>query len=144
MPVEIDDNGWNPKEDAAKLENTLRSQFGQVMADALAEMIIRIRSGRDVNNTQMHGYTDAYKKRKADAGRSVSPPDMTFTGLMLNSIQTRIIPRGQSTLEGLIYFANPVAADRARGNIDNGRDFYGLTTEQQNAMYERLEALINI
>lgn len=144
MTIEFDDGGWRPIDEAKKLEEQLRRHFGQVMSDTVAEMVLRIRSGRDVNNAQMRAYSPGYAEYKAKKGRRVSPPDMTFTGLMLASIAQRVSPKGNGVLEGVIYFANPVAAERAQGNINNRRDFFGLTKEQEDGIYNRLQELINL
>lgn len=144
MTIEFDDSGLDLKAEAENIDRQIRVGFGQIMSDTVAEMVLRIRSGRDVNNSQMKAYTKQYAEYKAKKGRRNSPPDMTFTGLMLASITQRVQPMGRGIWEGIIYFANPIAADRARGNIENGRDFYGLTKEQEDQIYNKLEELINI
>lgn len=143
MTLEITTN-FDLKKEADAIKESVRQGFGRLLQQAVTEMVLRIRSGRDVNNSPMHAYTPEYAKWKAKRGRRVGAPDMTFSGLMLNSIQSRVESSNNGIWTGEIYFSNPDAAARAVGNIENGRDFYGLTEKQKDALTNQLQGLIKI
>ena len=141
MSVEISKN-FDLKAEARRLETTISTIAGKLLSDAVAVMLLRIRSGRDVNNAMMKAYSKEYTKRKADSGRSVSPPDITWSGLTLASIQSRVESLGSGSASGIIYFGNPMAADRARGNIAAGRDFYGLSEAEKTGIQDKFNQII--
>ena len=142
MTIEIDDSNLNLQEIRKNLERQIQRGFGQILSDAVAEMQLRIQSGRDVNNAQFKPYTPAYREQKAKKTGGAGTVNLLASGLMLASIQQKVQQSGDKWT-GTIYFANPVAAARAIGNIENGRDFFGLTEAQQQSMYDRLKELVD-
>lgn len=143
MPIEIDDSKLQLDEVQKQFNEQVHRQFGQVLSDAVAQIQLRVQSGRDVNNSQFKPYSKEYAKRKAERTGSAATVNLVWSGLMINSIQQRVAQRGNQW-EGIIYFANPIAAARAEGNIDNGRDFFGLSIEQEQEIYDRLQEAINL
>lgn len=141
MPIDIEKK-FDLKQTARLFQQTIAVTASQLLADAVAEMLLRIRSGRDVNNSMMDAYSEKYRIAKAKSGRSVSPPDITWSGLTLSSIQHRIENQSNGSVQGVIFFGSPVAAERARGNIDRGRDFYGLSDTQKNSIETKFAQII--
>lgn len=141
MGIEIDDSELDLTDFKREFENSIKRGFGQILSDAIAEMLQRIASGRDVNNAQFKPYSPSYKEYKSEKVGHGNV-NLFWSGLMVNSIQFKIQQEGDSVV-GVIYFANPVAAERASYNIALGRDFFGLSVEQQQNIYDRIQGLIH-
>lgn len=141
MGIEIDDSDIDFAQIKKEFDDNIKRGFGQVLADSIAEMQLRIASGRDVTGAQFKPYSPGYKEYKAEKVGHGNV-NLFWSGLMVNSIQFKIQQEGESVV-GIIYFANPVAAERASYNIALGRDFFGLTLEQQQSIYDRIQGLIH-
>lgn len=61
-----------------------------------ALIVLRTRSGKDVDGRPFARYTEKYREKRIAAGRSPSPVDLTFTGEMLRSIQIKKSSRGKA------------------------------------------------
>jgi hypothetical protein len=91
-------------------------------------IVARTGQGKDVDGARFEDYSDAYAKRRADAGRQVSPPNLTFTGQMLQAIVTQVV-RARESISARIYFADTESAAKARYNNPTRR-FFGLADSQ--------------
>lgn len=139
-----------------KLKGELRSTLDdiesglpQVLMDAQAEMEVRVtRAHRDINDQAFKPYSQSYARAKqryqhpGSAGAvSRTAVDMTLTGAMLRAI-TRSVSRKGSQIEGKMYFSSAKEAEKARGNIDRGRDFFGFTEKQWRGIKEAIANII--
>lgn len=114
----------------------IAQRFEQVLADEAARIVLRTESGQDVNGSPFVDYTPAYARRKAKKGRQVAHPDLTDTGAMLGSIQTRVEPTTNG-YRGTIFFGSAREAAKASGNMKTRR-FFGLSEEQVTRIKDRL------
>lgn len=116
-----------------RVKKEMMDQKEKALGLALQKVILslnqRTKAGRDAFGSPFADYTEGYKKFKAGKGRSISPPDLTFTGAMLRAIQFSI-KRTATAIIGRIYFQSAKEADKARGNQEK-RPFFGLSAKEQ-------------
>lgn len=97
------------------------------LADEATRIVIRTRKQLDVDGNQFDPLSPKYAKYKAKKGRKPEP-DLTFSGNMLNAIQTRV-EKTQDGATGTIFFGSAREALKAAGNQQR-RKFFGLSDEQ--------------
>lgn len=88
--------------------------------------LIRERIARGVGyKGRFTAYSKSYKKERKEAGRSVSPPDLLFTGKMLNSFTTKV-ETGRNQITGVIFSQDSSQAEKIKSN-DATRPFLGIS-----------------
>ena len=159
MAIEIEGN-LDLEKAAKEIQDSLEKEFSKVRQLETGKMKQRIRSARDVNNAPMK-LTPEYAAAKVRSGRN-GIADLTWTGTLLNAIGTKI-ERVGSDLVGTIFIQNTSAPapkikpktkqkrasapktrivntlDKARGLIDQGKKFFGLTQEQLTNITNKLK-----
>jgi hypothetical protein len=120
------------------IKSQLKKELSVILEQEAGEIISRTQGGSDADGKKFAGYSPKYKAYKEKTGRSGNV-DLTFSGLMLQSIRTRVKEIG-SELEGKIFFASPVAAARARGNMEL-RKFFELSKEQIQRIVNHLKRI---
>ena len=135
LKISISKN-FDLRKDAEKIRAAGRQALAKGTVLEVTELKLRTRSGTSVDGGAFKPYTPAYAKRRAKAGRSVSPPDLTFTGAMLGSIKTEVkdTPEGA---EASVFFGSPNEQKKAEGN-SRYRNFFGFSKEQ----LTRIEQLV--
>lgn len=106
----------------------MTAKLEQAISDEATRIVMRTRKGLDVDGASFIPYTPKYAEYKKNKGRKTSPVDLTFSGNMLASIQTKV----EKTLQGAtgtIFFGSALEAAKARGNQER-RKFFGLSDEQ--------------
>lgn len=98
------------------------------IADEATRIVVRTRKGLDVNGNPFAEYSPKYAKHRQKRGRKTDPVDLTFTGNMLNAIQTKV-ERTADGATGTIFFGSAREAAKAAGNQER-RQFFGLSDEQ--------------
>lgn len=116
----------------------VEDELGKAMADELTRLQVKTRAGRDVDGKAFKPYTPQYAKRKADAGRNVGTPDLTFSGAMLNALTWSVERSGASKLIGRIFFSDARQVPKAHGNQAKRR-FFGLAKEARARIMDRLK-----
>lgn len=81
-------------------------------------IVNRTKKGYDYNLKPFKPYTSKYAKKKKS-----NKVNLTLTGHMLNSLQV--------LTDDTIGLNNSFAQNKAKGNANYGRQFMGLSTEQQ-------------
>lgn len=119
-----------------KYISEVEKEFSRQLQDEIARIQIRTKGGRDEGENNFKPYTAQYAKWKKGKGRNASV-DLTFTGKMLTSIRSKVVKQGNKWL-GIIGFASQLEANKALGNIDNGRSFFGFTKD----FIKRLETAV--
>lgn len=102
--------------------------FARALSDEVAIIKSRTRSGLDVNNQGFVGYADSTKSKKSDAGKQISPVNLTETGTMLRTMTYTITEISRGFL-GIIFF--PSAEEAKKAEYNNAlRRFFALSNEQ--------------
>lgn len=140
-----------------KLEKAKKA-LEPALQDEATRIVLRSRSGVDVEGKAFAKYTDAYNKRKASLrsgfttrsgkkgknAKQVKGPfsatqqqvDLTLSGNMLNSIQVEVKDTSDGAT-GRIYFNSALEAAKAQGN-QKKRRFFGLSDEQVSRIKKKL------
>jgi len=100
-------------------------------------MVQRIQRGFDKDGQPFKDYTDKYKRFKAGSGRVISPVNLTFRFKMLRAISSKAIEGGFE-----LFFSSYKEALKAQGNIDKGRDFWGLTSREYDFVVDKFNKSI--
>lgn len=108
--------------------DAMAARLQPALDDEIVRIQLRTQRGQDVDGNAFPEYTPGYAERRRKRGRKVSPPDLLFTGNMLNSMQARV-ERTPDGATGTIYFASAREAAKAAGN-QRRRKFFGLSDEQ--------------
>lgn len=108
----------------------------KAMAEAAREIIERTRQQKGVNGGAFVRLSEKYKKYKTSKGRR-GVPDLTFSGNLLNSIQTKVEKLGKDLI-GLIYFSSPKESLKAQG-LMKLRKFFALSDKQKEKISKKLE-----
>lgn len=119
-----------------KYVSEVEKEFSRQLQDEIARIQIRTKGGRDDEEKQFKRYSDQYLKYRTKKGRGAAV-DLTFTGKMLTSIRSKVMKQGNKWL-GIIGFASQLEANKALGNMDNGRKFFGFTKD----FIKRLETAV--
>lgn len=137
MGIEIKSN-FNPKQVAQRILENAETKLGRALEESAREIVQRTSGGKDVSGGSFAPYSPKYAAYKQKRGRRTSV-DLTFTGAMLRSIQTKI-QRLSDGLLGTIYFVSPGEATKARANMER-RKFFGLSQQQIAALKDKLRNL---
>mgnify|MGYP001449134791 CR=1 FL=1 len=144
-------------------KDEVQKAFATELTDEVARIQLRTRQGRDKDDTTFKPLSSAYAAYKAAGGRvnvkrrpnnagkiraaarrpvsnQVNPTDLRFTGQMLQAL-TQTTERGNSEHIGRVGFLSADAVKKALGNIENGRDFFGLTKEFTDRLYARIKQI---
>lgn len=106
----------------------VRRKFEALLAEAAGEIISRTGSGKTIDGKSFKQYTKRYAAFREKKGRKTSPPDLTFTGRMLESISSKVTKATPDFIEGRITIA-PKHKAKAEGN-QKRRPFFGLSKKQ--------------
>lgn len=117
---------------------SLEAEIGKIGSDVVAEIDVRTASGKDRTGATFKPYAPGTIQQKRRTGRQTTPPNLTQTGQMLSAVDYRIEKTG-NTVDLLIGLNSTDAANKARWNRDNGREFMGLTREQQTRIFDRIK-----
>jgi phage gpG-like protein len=133
---------WNPI--GSGIIESIRTKIPTALAIALNDettiMRARIEEGRDVNDQPFDPYSDEYAEWRESKGYRVSPPNLTVTGNMLNSIASTV-NENTTSFEGVVFFSDAAEAEKAKYNLEK-REFFGFTDEQVNRIRDRLLSVI--
>lgn len=127
--------------DFAAIKDDLQRSMVKAFSDQIqleaTEIIRRTQSGVDADGQAFDEYTPEYRRFKVDKRGRSGTVDLTFSGAMLDDIQTSIevIPEGYL---GKIFFASVEQAAKALGNMAK-RKFFALSDEQ----IGRIETAVN-
>jgi integrase len=136
MPIEIKNADVVIKTLEQSLEK-IEARFEQAVSDEATRIVLRTQQGKDVDGNSFAEYTEGYAKYRSKRGRKVSPPDLTFTGNMLASIQTTFQKTADAII-GTIFFSSAREALKARGNQEKRR-FFGLSDEQVKRITDKMK-----
>lgn len=112
--------------------------LAKALQDEIVEIVRRTKGGKDEDSTSFRPYSPGYAEYRKSKGRREKPVDLTFTGQMLNSIQTRA-RRAGNKIEGIIFFASAREAAKARANERRGRKFFALSPKQVDAIFRKMQ-----
>ena len=79
-----------------------------------------------ISGSNFKPYTDGYKQKKSDSGRKISPPDLTWSGRMLNNMTGVFVGPGKSA----VVFTKTEEANKAAGNMHK-RNFFEITESNE-------------
>lgn len=128
----------------SKIDKQIGQRFGQLMSDAKANILKRTANGTDYNGRPFDKYSPDYEKyRREVLKRQTSVVDLRVSGIMLGSMYVEISKENDKFV-GAIKITNPTAFARAQGNIDKGRDFFGIPEEEKNKIVSELLGAINL
>lgn len=111
--------------------------FKAAVLSEQAEIIARTQSGRSIRGNVFEKYSEKWAAFREEKGRNVSPPDLTFSGTMLKSIDSKFETEVDETVKATIFFNQPLEAAKASGNQEK-RPFFGLAEEQVKRITEKL------
>ena len=114
----------------------VEGEFERAIQDEATRMVLRTRSGTDVNGQAFAPYSKTYAKRREKAGRNTSPVDLTVTGKMLAAVQAKV-EKLAGKVVGTIFVNSAAEAVKAAGN-QRTRPWFGLSDEQVNRLINRL------
>jgi hypothetical protein len=127
MSIEVKNSEVIIKLVKEKLEK-MSVKLETALSDEATRIVLRTQSGKDVDGSSFAPYTPKYAEHRKKKGRKEAPVDLTFTGNMLASIQTKVEKVSDGYL-GTIYFGSALEALKARGN-QLRRRFFGFSDEQ--------------
>lgn len=128
--------GDNP---AKKLNKALKAELVEALAEQKDAIIKRTRSGKDIKGQFFKGYTEGYRKKRASMGLKTNPVDLTVTGELLDTIQTKIEEGANGKFKLNLEIANG-QKDKAKG-LQKKREFFGNSKEQEKILLKRLKEL---
>lgn len=118
-----------------KLEN-IQEKFGRGLEDIVTRLQYDAKAGRDIEGNTFKEYHPSYKKIRAEAGKQVSPSDLTITGTMLSSIRTDIRKEGANVVGRISVNDDP---KKVEGNLKY-RKFFGLSKERLAELKKKIGA----
>jgi hypothetical protein len=140
-----------------KLEKA-KANLKSAVDDEVTRMVLRTRNGKDIDGSNFAPYTPAYNKRKASlksgfttrtgkkgknakqvkGSYSATPqkPDLTLSGNMLASIQTKVEDTSTGAV-ATVFFNSALEAAKAQGN-QKKRRFFGFAEEQVQRIKRKL------
>lgn len=113
-----------------------RVELEKAMTEAAREIIERTRQQKGVEGGAFKRLSPTYQKYKVSKGRK-GVPDLTFSGSLLNSIQTKVEKIGKDLI-GLIFFSSPKEAAKATG-LMKLRRFFDLSAKQKDNISKKLQ-----
>lgn len=142
---EIAAGGWRnvnllPKRFGAALQSC-KGKFQAALEEEIGTIIKRTQAGVGVNGDRFVEYSQKYKIKRINSGRRGSPPNLTWSGQMLQAIQSTVSVQNWG-LQGKLFFL-PSQAGKARYN-QSLRKFFGLSKEQLNNIIIKLKKALNI
>ncbi len=144
-------NNLDFKRLTTEMQANLANELGTALADETRNIVKRTQAGQTIDGTSMKPYTREYAAFKGGTGRSKrtgktkrfynsvsksTKPDLTFSGQMLRAITFTILNLGNK-IQGKIFFTSADVEARAQAN-NIARPFFGLSTEQQKRISERM------
>jgi len=107
--------------------------------DGKKQIIKRTKAGKNEKGQNFPRYTPAYAKYKRKLGLSTSPVNLTLTGKMLNSIETRVDDLGNKIIAEIT-----LNDDRRKvEGVEAKRPFFGLSKEFKK-LFAQLAKKLNI
>lgn len=122
------------------LEKNLKIQIRDQTEDALEvireNLIERTRSGKSISGTAFPRYTERYAKQRQKEGLPTSPPDLTVSGALLNTITTKVtmLDKGVNAEMRIA----PSQETKAR-SVSKKRPFFGFTKKDEEALRKALK-----
>lgn len=105
---------------------------------ALDQIIDRTQNqGRDYTGRPFDKYSEKYAAKRQKTGRRVSPPDLTFTGEMLQALKVKFDSLGNGREVAEFYFSTASAGFKARF-VNEAREFFRLSKEQLTAIRNKV------
>lgn len=114
-------------------------EMAQLAIDEKEEIVTRTGRGLDYRESAFVRYTSHYAKRKAESGRSISRPDLRYSGRMLQSLQTQVIQRG-SKIIARIFPGSNLDALKVRGNM-RLREFFAISDKSRQSFHNRMNSV---
>lgn len=104
--------------------------FQAACQNAVDEIIDRTQNqGRDYTGRPFEKYSERYAAKRQSEERRVSPPDLTYTGEMLEALKVKFESLGNGRELAEFYFSTASAAVKARF-VNDAREFFRLSREQ--------------
>jgi len=122
------------------IEKNIDQEFSALLEEAITEIRIRTQSGRDKNGRSFKSYSPAYKKKRIESGRD-GRPSLLWSGAMQAAI-TQTVEKRNGSFIGTVFFNSTFEALKAKGNIGNGRDFFGFSREQITRITKQLRSIL--
>lgn len=140
MAIEFVSN-FDPKKLNAELRAKRKKDLGVAVSDEVTVMIERTQQQKGIEGGRFKQLTKAYARYKARPKRDGTPrrppvPDLTLTGKMLQSIQSKV-EETPDALIGIVYFDSTAEAEKARGN-SRLRKFFGFARKQIDNIRKKL------
>jgi len=111
------------------------TEMFEIGAAARAAMIDRINKGQDANNRKMKEYSDAYKKRRKDLGKTTEVVNLEFTGKMKSSIQPRNAKENNVDLSVEVH-------QTAAYYTNEDRNWWGIDQQTYNAAVRQKDKIL--
>lgn len=127
------------KDPAAKLTKAIKTELIDALEEQKKAIIERTRSGKDIRGQYFKGYTPGYAKKRAKMSLQTHPVNLTVTGDLLDTIETKIEQLGNGNFKLNLEIADE-QKDKARG-LQKKREFFGNSKAQEKALIERLSNL---
>lgn len=122
----------------ASIQENIGREFATIMSDEVTAMKLRTTSGYDYKGKAFKKYAPSTIKIRKAAGRNTTFVDLTFTGKMLQSLTYNINIVG-NVLKGIIFFQSPSESEKARFNLELGRDFFGISSQRLTKIKQRIQ-----
>ena len=74
------------KEYIDALEERMKRALTAVASDGAADMVRRVKAGKDLKDQTMGSYSEAYEEKRREKGKQTKVKDLSFTGRMLGSV----------------------------------------------------------
>ena len=132
------------KQYAETLEERMKAALTAAAADGAADMVRRVKAGRDIKDASMGGYSSAsyIKKRKAK-GKQTKFKDLTFNNTMLGSIHALPVVKEGDRLVAKVTIAD--ATSKKIGFFQQKRiPWFGFSPNNMRQMEESLKEQIAI
>lgn len=109
----------NPKKWIEQINTNLRRTMAREIEFAKSELISRTQSGLDANDAPFAPYSDEYRKQRAKGGRSEAPVDLTYSGQLMQAIQSKV-EVGAEGVTGVIYITPGRGDGKSNADIARG------------------------
>lgn len=122
-----------------KLTAAINEALETALEDQKEAIIKRTRSGKDIKGQFFKGYTPAYAKKRAKMSLQTHPVNLTVTGDLLDTIETKIVKNNNGNFKLELEIADD-QKDKAKG-LQKKRKFFGLSQAQEKALIQQLSNL---
>ena len=129
------------REFSGRLEEALKRRVKLVGTESRNQLVARVQSGLDRQGVSFAPYSSEYRKFKAKSGRQVDPVNLTFRFQMLRALSVQELS-GEGQIGFDIIFLSAKEREKAQNNINNGRDFFGLTRQESDNVVMKLKEAI--